>query len=51
MVALVEEGKVEQYKDHLWKLCYSKDQAAQGRPRNSYLFSTHPGPGACVFVK
>lgn len=51
MVALVEDGKVEQYKDHLWKHCYSKEPAAQGRPRDSYLFTSHPGPGACVFVK
>lgn len=51
MVALVEDSKVEQYKEHLWKNFYSKEPAAEGRPRESVLFSSHPGPGACVFVK
>ncbi|XP_063844000.1 N-acetylgalactosamine kinase-like isoform X3 [Scylla paramamosain] len=51
MVALVEESKVEQYKEHLWKNFYSKEPAAEGRPRESVLFSSHPGPGAYVFVK
>ncbi|KAG0722948.1 N-acetylgalactosamine kinase [Chionoecetes opilio] len=51
MVALVEEDKVEQYKEHLWKSYYSKEAAAEGRPRNTLLFSSPPGPGACVFVK
>ena len=51
MVALVEDSKVEQYKEHLWKNFYSKEPAAEGRARESVLFSSHPGPGACVFVK
>ncbi|MPC08590.1 N-acetylgalactosamine kinase [Portunus trituberculatus] len=51
MVALVEDSKVEQYKEHLWNNFYSKESAAEGRARESVLFSSHPGPGACVFVK
>lgn len=51
MVALVEESKAEEYKSKLGKEFYSQEPAAKGKNISNVLFSTRPGPGACVYVK
>ncbi|KAK4305187.1 hypothetical protein Pmani_022907 [Petrolisthes manimaculis] len=51
MVALVEESKAEEYKRKLEKEFYSHEPAAKGKNISTFLFSTRPGPAACVYIK
>ncbi|CAL4226099.1 unnamed protein product, partial [Meganyctiphanes norvegica] len=49
MVALVHEDKVDDYLAMLKKEYFSKEDAAKNREIHTYLFSTQPGSGACIY--
>lgn len=51
MVALVQDDDTEAYKKMLQERYYSQEPSAQGRDPSSILFSSRPGPGACIFVQ
>ena len=48
MVALVAEDKIDSFKNELYDRYYVQNKNADGKKRDSYLFSTEPEDGATI---